>query len=81
MNPEMDLVCEIRRETVGRFLLVHPKATETEIKEFIRQEAVDRRQGQPGTGLLIHDESPEERSLNDWLVIVREEIRNGIIRG
>jgi hypothetical protein len=75
-----DVILEMRRDDAGFYLLDNPAATDDEIVRGLFQLAKDRRTGPQGKGILIHDESGQDRSLDEFLVIVRHEIKTGTIR-
>jgi hypothetical protein len=75
-----DLTLEIDRDDVGRFLLKNPDASHNEIVNALLRLAKDKRQGSPGSGLVIHDQSSSDYTQDEFLKIVRHEIMTEIIR-
>ena len=77
MDP--DLTLELKRDDFGRYLLKNPKASRSEIVAELLRLANDKRQGFPGGGLVIHDESGSDYPLDVFRELVRHEIETGVI--
>jgi hypothetical protein len=75
-----DMTLELKRDDVGRYLLKNPDASHNEITNELFRLAKDKRQGSSGSGIVIHDQTGSDYGLDEFLKLVRHEIRTGVIR-
>jgi hypothetical protein len=77
-HPVFDIVREVNRNEVVRYVAKNPNATDEEIMHAIERLAKDQRQGRPGTGLRIWDQGGTDYPVDHYLRIVRYEAFHGI---